>query len=63
MPSIYETLDMRVSNFNIIVATLGGFLSLFGLVSYLLKEKFYLGEARKCCFVSDELRKILILDS
>lgn len=48
MSSIYDTLDMRVTNFNIVVATLGGFLSLFGLVSYLLKEKFYLGEA--CAF-------------
>jgi len=46
MSSIYDILDMRVTNFNIVVATLGGFLSLFGLVSYLLKEKFYLGEAR-----------------
>lgn len=46
MPSNYEILALRVSNFNIVIATLGGFLSLFGLVSYLLKEKFYLGEAR-----------------
>jgi len=45
MSSIYDILDMRVTNFNIVVASLGGFLSLFGLVSYLLKEKFYLGEA------------------
>lgn len=37
------TLD--VSNFNIVCATLGGFITLFGLVSYLLKEKFYLSEA------------------
>lgn len=35
-----------VSNFNIICATLGGFITLFGLVSYLLKERFYLSEAR-----------------
>lgn len=40
-----EVLAFRVSNFNILVAFLGGFLSLFGLVSYLLKEKFYLSEA------------------
>ncbi|CAK3802622.1 Na(+) H(+) antiporter isoform 3A [Lecanosticta acicola] len=37
------TLDL--SNFNIVCATLGGFITLFGLVSYLLKEKFYLSEA------------------
>lgn len=37
------TLD--VSDFNIVCATLGGFISLFGLVSYLVKEKFYLSEA------------------
>ncbi|KAJ3578082.1 hypothetical protein NPX13_g2486 [Xylaria arbuscula] len=37
------TLD--VSNFNIVVSILGGWISLFGLVSYLLKENFYLSEA------------------
>jgi NhaP-type Na+/H+ or K+/H+ antiporter len=36
---------LAVDNFNIVCATLGGFITLFGLVSYLLKEKFYLGEA------------------
>ncbi|KAJ6103333.1 hypothetical protein N7486_005760 [Penicillium sp. IBT 16267x] len=35
----------QLSNFNTIVAVLGGFISLFGLVSYLLKEKFYVSEA------------------
>ena len=43
--SAETTLEFKVSNFNILVAFLGGFLSLFGLVSYLLKEKFYLSEA------------------
>lgn len=38
---------LQLSNFNIIVAILGGFVSLFGLVSYLLKENFYLSEARE----------------
>ncbi|KAK7539845.1 Sodium/hydrogen exchanger family-domain-containing protein [Phyllosticta citribraziliensis] len=37
------TLD--ISNFNIVCATLGGFVTVFGLVSYLCKEKFYLSEA------------------
>lgn len=37
------TLDL--SNFNIVCATLGGFVTLFGLVSFLCKEKFYLSEA------------------
>ena len=37
------TLD--VSNFNIVCAVLGGFVTIFGLVSYLFKERFYLGEA------------------
>jgi hypothetical protein len=35
-----------LTNFNIVCATLGGFITLFGLVSYLFKEKFYLSEAR-----------------
>lgn len=34
-----------VTNFNIVCAVLGGFISLFGLVSYLFKERFYLSEA------------------
>lgn len=34
-----------LGNFNIVCATLGGFITLFGLVSYLCKEKFYLSEA------------------
>ncbi|KAI1337256.1 Sodium/hydrogen exchanger family-domain-containing protein [Xylariaceae sp. FL0016] len=37
------TLD--ISNFNIVISVLGGWISLFGLVSYLLKENFYLSEA------------------
>lgn len=36
---------LAVDNFNIVCATLGGFITLFGLISYLLKEKFYLSEA------------------
>ncbi|ORY64071.1 Sodium/hydrogen exchanger family-domain-containing protein [Pseudomassariella vexata] len=36
---------IAVTNFNVIVAVLGGWISLFGLVSYLLKENFYLSEA------------------
>ncbi|KAI0539134.1 Sodium/hydrogen exchanger family-domain-containing protein [Xylaria digitata] len=36
---------LNVSNFNLVVSVLGGWISLFGLVSYLLKENFYLSEA------------------
>ena len=36
---------LAVINFNIVCAVLGGFITLFGLVSYLLKERFYLSEA------------------
>jgi hypothetical protein len=36
---------LAVNNFNIVCASLGGFITLFGLVSYLLKEKYYLSEA------------------
>jgi len=36
---------LSIVNFNIVCATLGGFITVFGLVSYLLKEKFYLSEA------------------
>lgn len=37
---------LELTNFNIVVSVLGGWVSLFGLVSYLCKEKFYLSEAR-----------------
>lgn len=40
---------LLVSNFNVVCATLGGFITLFGLVSYLFKERFYLSEACKYC--------------
>ncbi|KAK1750006.1 Sodium/hydrogen exchanger family-domain-containing protein [Echria macrotheca] len=36
---------LAVTNFNIVLTVLGGWISLFGLVSYLLKENFYLSEA------------------
>lgn len=36
---------LSVTNFNIVCSVLGGFITLFGLVSYLCKEKFYLSEA------------------
>ncbi|KAJ6001729.1 hypothetical protein N7522_006956 [Penicillium canescens] len=36
---------LALINFNIVCATLGGFISLFGLVSYLCKDVFYLSEA------------------
>lgn len=36
---------LSVVNFNIVCATAGGFVAVFGLVSYLFKEKFYLSEA------------------
>ncbi|KAI1428494.1 Sodium/hydrogen exchanger family-domain-containing protein [Xylaria sp. FL1777] len=37
--------SLDITNFNIVVSILGGWISLFGLVSYLLKENFYLSEA------------------
>ncbi|KAH8175192.1 sodium/hydrogen exchanger family protein [Sarocladium implicatum] len=40
-----RSIPLDFSNFNIIVAFLGGFISLFGLVSYLIKEHLYLSEA------------------
>jgi hypothetical protein len=40
-------IPLQTTNFNIVVALLGGFISIFGLVSYLLKENYYLSEARK----------------
>ena len=39
---------LAVNNFNIVLAVLGGWISLFGLVSYLCKENFYLSEACEC---------------
>ncbi|KAJ0295933.1 hypothetical protein COL516b_012086 [Colletotrichum fioriniae] len=36
---------LALTNFNILVGLLGGWISLFGLVSYLCKENYYLSEA------------------
>jgi sodium/hydrogen antiporter len=36
---------LAVTNFNVVLSVLGGWVSLFGLVSYLCKENFYLSEA------------------
>ncbi|KAK0635056.1 Sodium/hydrogen exchanger family-domain-containing protein [Bombardia bombarda] len=36
---------LAITNFNIVLSVLGGWVSLFGLVSYLFKENFYLSEA------------------
>ncbi|KAJ3455329.1 hypothetical protein MRS44_013929 [Fusarium solani] len=36
---------LAVTNFNIVLSVLGGWISLFGLVSFLCKENFYLSEA------------------
>jgi hypothetical protein len=36
---------LEVNDFNIVCAVLGGFITVFGLVSYLFKERFYLSEA------------------
>lgn len=36
---------LAVTYFNIVCDVLGGFITLFGQVSYLFKEKFYLSEA------------------
>lgn len=36
---------LAVTNFNVVLSVLGGWISLFGLVSYLCKEHFYLSEA------------------
>ncbi|MCJ1430621.1 hypothetical protein MMC29_008539, partial [Sticta canariensis] len=36
---------LAITNFNLVCSTLGGFITLFGLVSYLFKERFYLSEA------------------
>lgn len=47
MPSPIWSIPLELTNFNIITSVLGGFVSLFGLVSYLLKEHYYLSEARK----------------
>jgi NhaP-type Na+/H+ or K+/H+ antiporter len=36
---------LATTNFNIVCSVLGGFITIFGLVSYLFKETFYLSEA------------------
>ena len=38
-------IPLALTDFNVVLSLLGGFISLFGLVSYLLKEHYYLSEA------------------
>jgi sodium/hydrogen antiporter len=45
---------LAVDNFNIVCATLGSFIAIFGLVSFLFKEKFYLSETRKAHIVQGQ---------
>jgi hypothetical protein len=39
-----------ILNFNLVCCVVGGFVALFGLVSYLLKEGFYVTEPRMCIY-------------
>jgi hypothetical protein len=41
-----------ILNFNLVCCVGGGFIALFGLVSYLLKEGFYVTEPRMCTYTS-----------
>jgi len=56
-----EVPKLDISNFNIVAATIGGFLSVFGLVSYLCKEKLYLSEARRSPVAPCPVGKVLIV--
>eukprot|EP00128_Syssomonas_multiformis_P005738 Colp12_sorted_trinity150504_noHs@29736 len=38
-------IPLALTDFNVVLALLGGFISLFGLVSYLFKEHYYMSEA------------------
>ena len=40
--------QLAITNFNLVVSVLGGWVLLFGLVSYQCKEVFHLSEARTC---------------
>ncbi|KAJ5111415.1 hypothetical protein N7532_001950 [Penicillium argentinense] len=51
---------LQLSNFNILVAVLGGFVSLFGLVSYLLKENYSLSEARSLTREKNQVISLLV---
>jgi hypothetical protein len=51
---------LAVTNFNIAVSVLGGWISLFGLVSYLCKESLYLSEARTSYLPSVKAKSLRI---
>lgn len=38
---------LNVTDFNIVLSLIGGWITFFGLISYLCKEKLYLSEARE----------------
>lgn len=41
---------LNPSELNVVVSVLGGFMILCGCISVKIKQKWYLGEARKCHF-------------
>ena len=51
-----EMPTLAVNDFNLVCATLGGFITLFGLVSYLFKERLYLSEA--CMFLTHDTERL-----
>jgi hypothetical protein len=38
-------MTLAIANFDIVISVLGGWVTLFGLFSYLFKERYYLSEA------------------
>jgi hypothetical protein len=51
---LHEMADSQfdaILNFNLVCCVVGGFVTLFGLVSYLLKEGFYVTEPCMCIYI------------
>jgi hypothetical protein len=40
---------LHLSDLNVVLAVLGAFTTLYGVISVKLKQQWYLGEARKFC--------------
>ncbi|KAL8791213.1 MAG: hypothetical protein Q9213_000170 [Squamulea squamosa] len=51
---------LNLANFNIVCATFGGFIAIFGLTSYLLKDRCYLGEAYYSLGFEEELATVTL---
>jgi hypothetical protein len=53
---------LHLSDLNVVLAVLGAFMTLYGVISVKLKQQWYLGEARKLCSFLFDTRSLTWCD-